>query len=70
MTNNNLIPARTVREILGNVSDMTLWRWLHDEHYKDLNFPKPITIATRRYWKRINIESFIDQQQGVDHDEK
>jgi len=70
MPNYNLIPARTVREILGNVSDMAIWRWLHDEHYKDLNFPKPITIATRRYWRRSNIESFIDQQQGVDHDEK
>ena len=64
MTNHNLIPTRTVREILGNVSDMTIWRWLHDENYKDLNFPKPITIATRRYWRRSNIESFINQQQG------
>ena len=64
MTNHNLISARTVREMLGNVSDMTIWRWLHDENYKDLNFPKPITIATRRYWRRSNIESFINQQQG------
>jgi len=70
MANNNLIPARTVREILGNVSDMTIWRWLHDEHYKDLNFPKPITIATRRYWKRNAIELFISQQQGMSYDKK
>ncbi len=64
MTDNNLIPARIVRQMLGNVSDMTIWRWLHDDNYKDLNFPKPITIATRRYWKRGSIESFINQQQG------
>jgi len=55
-----------VREILGNVSDMTIWRWLNDEHYKDLNFPKPINIANRRYWKRSWIESFIKQREVSD----
>ncbi len=61
---NELILPRTVRKTLGGISDMTIWRWLNDEHYDGLNFPKPIYIANRRYWKRSAIESFINQQQG------
>jgi len=62
MTNsNNLIPARVVRQSLGNISDMTMWRWLHDENYSHLNFPKPITIATRRYWKQNDIDTWLKQ---------
>jgi predicted DNA-binding transcriptional regulator AlpA len=68
MTNSNsLIPARTVRRTLGNISDMTMWRWLHDEHYSYLDFPKPITIASRRYWKQNDIDAWLVQvQQGGD----
>jgi len=33
---NDLIPARVVRKTLGNISDMTMWRWLHDENYHHL----------------------------------
>jgi predicted DNA-binding transcriptional regulator AlpA len=29
------------------VSDMTIWRWLHQE---GLNFPRPIVINRRRLW--------------------
>jgi predicted DNA-binding transcriptional regulator AlpA len=36
-----------VRARYGGVSDMTLWRWLHDE---DLEFPQPIRINGRRFW--------------------
>jgi len=60
----NLIPSKTVRVILGGVSDMTIWRWLHDENYKHLDFPKPIKIATRRYWKKHKIEDFIERQEA------
>ena len=31
-----------------SVSDMTLWRWLHDDK---LDFPKPIYIGRNRYWR-------------------
>ena len=41
----------------GNVSDMSLWRWLHDP---DLNFPKPIYIAKRRYWRATEISDWIE----------
>jgi hypothetical protein len=40
--------APQVRSRYGNISDMTLWRWLHDEK---LNFPDPHRINRRRFWK-------------------
>jgi predicted DNA-binding transcriptional regulator AlpA len=40
--------AAQVRTRYGGVSDMALWRWLHDE---DLGFPKPFRINRRRFWK-------------------
>ena len=56
----NLITAKDVRNILGNVSDMTIYRWLHYEDYKKINFPKPFRIGKRRYWKRSALESWIN----------
>ncbi|SDF01947.1 helix-turn-helix transcriptional regulator [Rhodospira trueperi] len=50
-----LVSARTVRAELGDISDMTLWRWLHRP---DLNFPQPILIARRRYWRWADIEAW------------
>lgn len=52
-----LIKAETVRELCGGVSDMTLWRWLAD---RALNFPKPIYIARRRYFREAEILEWID----------
>ena len=43
-----LLTARQVRQRLGGVSDMAIWRWLRDER---LGFPKPICINRRRYWR-------------------
>lgn len=43
-----LLNSNQVREICGNVSDMTLWRWQQDA---GVNFPKPsLVINRRRYW--------------------
>jgi len=50
-----LVPARVVRAELGGISDMTLWRWLRRP---DLNFPQPILIARRRYWRRADIDAW------------
>lgn len=49
-----LIPAKELREIFG-VSDMTIWRWLDD---KRLNFPRPIVVRRRRYWRKSDIAEF------------
>ncbi|WBU53512.1 AlpA family transcriptional regulator [Paracoccus sp. SCSIO 75233] len=57
-----LIPAATVRELCGGISDMSLWRWLHDP---ELNFPKPIYIARRRYWREADMSAWLDAQAEV-----
>ena len=54
-----LISAATVRDLCGGVSDMTLWRWLND---RDMNFPEPVYIQKRRYWREAELDAWIDAQ--------
>lgn len=54
-----LINARVVREVCGGISDMCLWRWLSDPK---LNFPQPIYIKTRRYWRRGDVTAWCETQ--------
>lgn len=56
---NKLISANAVREICGGVSDMSLWRWLH---HPELNFPKPIYIGQRRYWREADLAAWIESR--------
>lgn len=48
------LPSASVRARYG-VSDMSLWRWLRDE---TLDFPAPILIHRRRYWKLADLETW------------
>jgi predicted DNA-binding transcriptional regulator AlpA len=42
------LSSQDVRRRYGNVSVMSIWRWLHDDKLK---FPKPrLCIKGRRYW--------------------
>ena len=50
----NLLTAAQVRQRFGNISDMTLWRWLKGE----LQFPQPIVINRRRYWPENEINAW------------
>lgn len=59
MINETRIPARSVRQLCGGISDMTLWRWLKDDK---LSFPRPIRIGSRRYWRETDILSWLDSQ--------
>lgn len=52
-----LIGAVELRELFGNVTEMTISRWLKDDR---LDFPKPIRIATRRYWFEAEVLSWIE----------
>jgi len=36
---------------------MSLWRWLNDPA---MNFPRPIYIAKRRYWREAEIVAWLD----------
>jgi hypothetical protein len=49
------LPAAQVRRRYGDISDMTLWRWLHD---RELDFPTPAEIAGRRYWRLSELLRF------------
>lgn len=53
------IQAAAVRDLCGDVSDMTLWRWLNDP---SLNFPQPIYIGRRRYWREADVIAWLDAQ--------
>lgn len=53
---NKLISANAVRDLCGGVSDMTLWRWLN---HPELEFPKPIYIGTRRYWRELDLAAWM-----------
>ena len=57
-----LISSNTVREMLAGISIVTLRRWSTNKKYSYLNFPKPIKIATRNYWRLNDIENWIDEQ--------
>ena len=56
-----LISASDVRKMIGNVSDMTIWRWLKDEK---LSFPKPIYVQRRRFWRESELLSWINNRQS------
>ncbi|WP_235857738.1 helix-turn-helix transcriptional regulator [Marimonas lutisalis] len=61
MENRKRISANAVRILCGDVSDMTLWRWLNDPA---MNFPKPFYIARRRYWREADILAWLDAQEA------
>lgn len=56
------ITAGEVRKICGGVSDMSLHRWLNNP---EMNFPKPIYIGRRRYWREAEIVQWLDARDGV-----
>jgi predicted DNA-binding transcriptional regulator AlpA len=60
-----LIGAKKARELLGNCSEMHIWRLLNLKDYAALKFPKPIKINTRNYWKRCDIRNWIERQAAL-----
>jgi len=56
---NTLLTSRKVREVLGGISEMTLWRWLKAPA---LQFPPPMKIRSRNYWRREDIEAWLVRQ--------
>jgi len=50
------LPAAQVRSRYG-VTDMTLWRWLSKKS-ADFQFPRPIEIFSRRYWRLSELQAF------------
>ena len=57
--NHQHISAAAVRLLCGNVSDMTLWRWLDDPATA---FPKPVYIGRRRYWREADVVAWLNDR--------
>ncbi|GAA6202477.1 hypothetical protein [Aquicoccus sp. SU-CL01552] len=57
---NKRIAAAAVCDLCGGVSQMTLWRWLNDPVKE---FPKPIYIGRRRYWREAAIIEWLESQE-------
>jgi predicted DNA-binding transcriptional regulator AlpA len=53
------ITSAQLRARFGNISDMTLWRWLHRP---EMSFPKPAIIERRRDWRTAEIDSWEESQ--------
>ncbi|GAB1378299.1 helix-turn-helix transcriptional regulator [Pararhodobacter aggregans] len=54
------IQATAVCTICGGICLMTLWRWLNDP---TLDFPRPIYIGRRRYWREAEILAWLDARE-------
>ena len=50
------IGAKRLKEILGNCSDMTVWRLERDP---DNGFPDPLRINGRRLWSLTKIREYL-----------
>jgi predicted DNA-binding transcriptional regulator AlpA len=57
------IQAATVRQMCGGISDMTLWRWLENP---ELDFPRPIYIGRRRYFREAEIIFWLEEREVSD----
>lgn len=54
-SNDELLTTKAVQERFGGISAMTIWRWCRDEA---LDFPAPIRIRGRRYWRARDLDEF------------
>jgi predicted DNA-binding transcriptional regulator AlpA len=61
-----LISSARVRELLGGIAPMSLWRWRRREP----TFPKPVVIAKRNYWRVAAIKSWIAERERAAIDAK
>lgn len=53
-----LITSKQLRHLAGDVSDMTVWRWV-----KTGVVPSPIKINGRNYWKKQEVISSLVGQE-------
>ena len=59
MEQTGILNSKQVRRLCGNVTDMTLFRWINDE---TLNFPKPRYVRGRRYWRAEDVYAWIERE--------
>ena len=57
-----LLTSSAVRERLGGVSNMCLWRWAKDDR---IRFPEPdMVLNGRRYWRLSTIQVWEGARSG------
>jgi hypothetical protein len=49
------LTAGQVKVRYGDISDMSLWRWIHDPK---VGFPQPITVNRRRLFDEEELDEF------------
>ena len=49
------LSSAQLRERYGNISPMTVWRWVRDEK---MSFPAPLLIGKRNFWRLSDLETF------------
>jgi len=55
-TPDRLLSARAVRELCGNVSDMSLWRWVRAGI-----LPPPTKIRGRKFWPESVVQRLVTE---------
>jgi predicted DNA-binding transcriptional regulator AlpA len=57
-----LITTKQLRVILGDCSEMHVWRLLNDQKYRALKFPRPIPINRRNYFRLQEVRRWIGER--------
>lgn len=58
-TPDKFLSSRELQQFVGNVSAMSIWRWENDP---SCGFPAPRRIGRRKFWRRSEIESWLDSR--------
>jgi predicted DNA-binding transcriptional regulator AlpA len=61
-TDCHLMTSKQVRAVLGNCSDMHIWRLENDQRYADLEFPQHLKIGRRNFYRAHEISAWIEEQ--------
>lgn len=59
LTDDTMLTGPQLRARFGNISDMTVHRWLKNDA---LGFPQPTYINNRRYWRLGDLVSWENAQ--------
>jgi predicted DNA-binding transcriptional regulator AlpA len=62
LTDDRCLDAMAVRIRYGGRSDMWIWRLLEN----DAEFPRPLVIRNKRYWKLSELLSWEEKRRRVD----
>jgi predicted DNA-binding transcriptional regulator AlpA len=57
-----LLTAVKTRQRYGNVTEMTLYRWERDAKF---DFPKPVRINSRKYFRLSELQEWERRQVGA-----